>query len=101
MRIKIKLSEGEKDIEVSPKKKDRNNYLDKIEEMKKSIDSDDSGGISETRGFMDYEDKLAVDCSSITQEEFDSLDLEEQAKIVKAVRGIIFPQAGGDPANFF
>lgn len=100
MRIKIKFSNGEKDIEISPKKKHRNFFLDKIEELKKVTDSG-KDEIKSTREFIDFQDKLAMECSNMTQELYDDLDLEEQAKITKALRGIIFPHAGGDPANFF
>ena len=101
MRIKIKFGDGEKEIEVSPKKKHRNAFLDKIEELKKVVDSENGEEIKSTREFIDFEDGLAVECSTITQEEYDELDLEEQSKIIKAVRSIVFPHAGSDPALFF
>ena len=101
MRIKIKLGDVEKDVEVSPKKKHRNDFLDKVEELQKVIKLKDGEEIKSTRMFIDFEDELAVDCSNLNQEEYDSLDLEEQAKIIKAVRGIVFPHAGGEAANFF
>ena len=101
MRIKIKIGEVEKDIELSPKKKHRNEFLDKLEELKKVSELEDGDEIKATREFIDFQDDLSVECSNLTQEEFDELDLEEQSKITKALRGIVFPHAGGDPANFF
>ena len=101
MRIKIKLGDSEKDIEVSPMKKHRNFFLDKLEEMNKVVDSKDGEEIKATREFIDFQDKLSIECSTITEEEFDQLDLEEQGKITKVLRKIIFPETAGDPANFF
>lgn len=100
MRIKIKSGDSEKEVEVSPKKKHRNEYLDKVEELQKKVNLEGEE-IKSTREFIDFEDNLAVECSNLTQEEYDELDLEEQSKITKAVRGIVFPHAGGDPAKFF
>ncbi len=101
MRIKVKIGEVEKDIEISPKKKHRNQFLDKLEELKKVAESKEGDEMKSTREFIDFQDSLLIECSNITQEEFDELDLEEQGKLVKALRKIVFPQAGGDPANFF
>ena len=102
MRIKVKLGDVEKEILITPKKKHQNQYLDKIEELQKIEGEDDPAkGIKASRDFIKFQDDLVVECSTITKEEFDELDLEEQGKLAKALRSIVFPFAGGDPAAFF
>ena len=101
MKIKVKLNDVEKEIEVSPKKKHRNSFLDKLEELDKSVKSKDGKEMQHTRDFINFEDELAVECSSLTKEEYEELDLEDQAKITKAVRIIVFPHTKGDPNLFF
>ena len=101
IRVNVLLKdESTKVVGITVEEKLREDFFDKMEEMKKSLDE---GGeeISKTREFFKFENDLAIKCSNISEEEFHSLALEEQAKITKAVRKIIFPQAGGDPANFF
>ena len=101
IRVNVILKdETTKVVGISVEEQVREDFFDKIEEMKKSLDE---GGeeISKTRDFFKFENEIAIKCSNISEEEFHLLPLEEQAKITKAVRKIIFPQAGGDPANFF
>lgn len=102
MRIKIILGDkSEKEIEVSVKKKHRIKFLDKIEEMKKVLEDDEEKAIGSTKEFMNFQDELAVECSNITQEEWDDMDLDEQEKVTKSIRSAIFPHATGDPKLFF
>lgn len=102
MIIKIKLGDGtEKDVEISIKKKHRNKYLDNAENLQNNVDSKDGKEITTTKAFLEFEDSLAVECSNITQEEYDDLDLDEAGKITKAIRMAAFPHAGGDPSLFF
>ena len=102
MRIKIKLGNGEeKEIEVSVKKKHRAAYLDKVEELQKSVNSEEGKELISTKDFLNFEDGLAVECSNLTQEEYDDLDLDEAGKITRSIRTSAFPQTGGDPALFF
>ena len=75
MIIKIKLGNGtDKDVEVSVKKKHRNSYLDKVEELQKSIKTEEDKELVSTKEFLEFEDELAVKCSNISQEEYDDLD---------------------------
>lgn len=101
MRIKVKLNDVEKEVEISPKKKHRNTYLDKVEELQIVSKSEGGDDMKHTRDFIEFEDELAIECSNLTKEEYEELDLEEQAKITKAVRTIVFPHAKGDPNLFF
>ena len=101
IRITIKQKdETDKVIGISVEEGIRDEFFDKIEEMQKYI-KESGEDISKTREFFKFENEIAIRCSNISDEEFHLLPLEEQAKITKAVRKIIFPQAGGDPANFF
>ena len=101
MRIKIKLGDIEKDIEVHTKKKQEDAFIDIFEDLKKKIDKKDGQELKLTREFIDFENNMAVECSPLTQEEYDDLYSEDRNKIKAAIRKMVFPQGGSDPSNFF
>lgn len=100
MRIKIKLGGEEKDIEVFTKKKEEDSYLDKIVELKKRSEKDDDS-IASVKEFVEFENEMAINCSTLSKEEYDDLYSEDRNKIKRAIRNMIFPHSSGDPANFF
>lgn len=101
IRVTVKQKdETDKVIGISIEETCRDEFFDKIEEMKKSLDNKEDE-IGKTREFFKFENEMAIKCCNINSDEFHSLPLEEQSKITKAIRKIIFPHAGGDPSNFF
>ena len=101
IRVTVKQEdETDKVIGISVKEQIREDFFDKMEEMKKSLDNKEDE-LGKTREFFKFENDIAIKCCNISSEEFHALPLEEQSKITKAVRKIIFPNVGGDPANFF
>ena len=86
MRIKIKIDGAEKEVELHPKKKHRDLFL--IEAKKIQDKGED---LNSAINFLNFQDKLIIECSNLTEEEYNNLDLEEQNKLTIAMRNLLFP----------
>ncbi len=101
MRIKIRLGDVEKEIEVLTKKKQEDAFIDIFEDLKAKIEKKDGQELKLTKEFIKFENDMAVECSPLTQEEYDDLYSEDRNKIKAAIRKMVFPQGGNSPENFF
>ena len=86
MKIKINLGGQEKEIELHLKKKHRDKFLKKAQEIEKKGEN-----IENANEFLDFQDKIIIEASNLTEEEYNNLDLEEQNKLTIATRNIFFP----------
>ncbi len=86
MRIRVKIGDIEKEVELKPKKKHRDKFL--LEAKKIQEKGED---INQAIEFLDFQDNLIIECSNLTKEEYEELDLEEQNKLTLGMRKLLFP----------
>ncbi len=86
MKIKVILNNQEKEVELHLKKRHRDKFLKKAQEIEKKGEN-----IESAKEFLDFQDELIIEGSNLTKEEYDNLDLEEQNKLTIATRNIFFP----------
>ena len=100
MKVKIKLGDQEKDVEISGLKgKHRKNFLQMMQKIAKKTKTDDLSAVQDAVEFLDYQDELAIEVTNLNKEEFEDLDLEEANKILNAISKILFP--GSEGKNLF
>jgi len=94
MKVKINTDSGEKEVEIKGLRgKHRKQFLVKIREVSEKAKEKDIGAIGQMSEFLDYQDDLLVEVSNLGKEEYDNLELEEQNKLISALRKILFPQS--------
>lgn len=94
MKVKINTESGEKEIVIKGLKgKHKIAFVEKVSELAKKSKVDQIGAIGEMKEFLDFQDKIAIEVTNLTKEEFENLELEESNKILLAIRKIIFPDS--------
>lgn len=102
MKIKIKLGDVEKEINISLKGKDQKDFISQSKKLSKLATDDESDPnevIEEAEKFMfDYIEGLIIERGNLTKEDLDEMDLEEKNKLIGTILNQLTP-AGAK--NFF
>ncbi len=90
MKVKILVNDVEREVTIKGLKgKHRKEFFKKIGALGKV--SKDLAELESMSDFQDYWDGLLKETSDLTEEEYDDLELEEQNKLIVAVRNILLP----------
>lgn len=98
INIKVILEDQEREIKVATFKKHRKRFLSRVKEIKDKLQVDEDIGSAEE--FLDFQDELATECSEIkeddvfrqmTENDYESLETDEQGKILLAMQDCMFP----------
>lgn len=97
MKIKINSQGEEKEVEIKGLKRSHSRvWLKKMRTIAEKAKAEDLSSVGDAEEFLDYQDKQAVEFSSLSKEEFDNLDIEEANKILSAIGQLLFPQSKGE-----
>lgn len=97
MKVKIKLGDQEKEIEIKGlKRKDGREWLKKMRAIAEKAKLQDLSAVGDAEAFLNFQDEQAIKFSSLSKEEFDNLDIEEANKIISAIGTLLFPQSKGE-----
>ena len=97
MKVKIKLGDQEREVEISGlRRKHARDWLKKMRTIAEKAKAEDLSAVGDAEEFLDYQDEQAIEFSSLSKEEFDNLDIEEANKIISAIGTLLFPQSKGE-----
>lgn len=92
MKIKILVNESEREITIKGLKgKHRREFFKRMSNLGELAKDKNFTEIDQMQDFQDFWDKIIPECSDLSQEEYEDLDLEEQNKLIVAVRNVLLP----------
>ncbi len=92
MKVKILVNDVEKEVTIKGLKgKHRREFFKKMGQLGKLAKDENFSEIDQMQNFQDFWDKIIPESSNLTQEEYEDLDLEEQNKLIVAVRNVLLP----------
>ena len=101
MKLKIKVNDVEREIEIKGLKgRHKRQFMKKISDIAKKSKENQIEAIGQMEEFLDFQDKLALEVISLNEEEYNDLELEEQNKILGAIREILIPGSSGENLFF-
>ncbi len=97
MKVKIKLDGQERDVEIiGLRRKHARDWLKKMRSIAEKAKAEDLAAIGEAIEYQEYQDNQAIEFSSLSEEEFNNLEIEEANKIISAIGVLLFPQSKGE-----
>ncbi len=97
MKVKIKLGDQEKEVEIKGlKRKHSREWLKKMKSIADKAKAKDLSAIGEAIEYQEYQDNQAIEFSSLKKEEFENLEIEEANKLISAIGELLFPQSKGE-----
>lgn len=91
MKVKIELNGSDREVLIKGlKRKQQKEFFKQIRKVQ-SIDANDPESVSAMEEFMDFWDSLVLEFSDLSKEEYEGLDLEEQNKLINAVKESLVP----------
>lgn len=97
MKIKIKLGDQEREVEISGlKRKHSRDWLKMMRNIAEKAKAEDLSAVGDAEEFLDFQDEQAIEFSSLSKEEFDNLEIEEANKILSAIGKLLFPMSKGE-----
>lgn len=92
MKVKIKIKEEEKEIDLKFKGRDQKIFLKKVGEIMKTLNQDNPENVlQESQDMISFVDEMLQKGTGMTIDELDELDAEEKNKLVSAAKSLLLP----------